>query len=134
MHGEPGIYTARYADDELEANPELPKYQSVIKLLRKLEGEVNRTAYYRCAVTFMSDTGEYFQEIGQSKGKIATTIKGQLKKPFLYSVFVLDGTDKAFSDITEESILKNTYRYRALRGILSKAIKPQVSKKKEEER
>ena len=44
LNGEPGVYTARYADDEIALNPELPKYQCVIKLLRKLNNENNRNA------------------------------------------------------------------------------------------
>ena len=46
LNGEPGIRTARYAKDEIEQNPSLPKYQGVIKLLRKLEKIDNRTKDY----------------------------------------------------------------------------------------
>lgn len=120
LEGKPGIFTARYADDELKQNPELPKHQCVIKLLRELENTSNRIAYYKCAVTYMKPNGEYFQEMGQSKGKIANDIIGKLKKPYFYSVFVLDGTNRAFSDITDEKILKNTYRYDALKKILTR--------------
>ena len=120
LPGKPGVFTARYADDELKENPELPKHQCVIKLLRELENNSNRTAYYRCAVTYMNTNGEYFQEMGQSKGKIANNIIGELKKPYFYSVFILDGTNTAFSDITDENILKDTYRYDALKKILTR--------------
>ena len=118
LEGKPGVFTARYAEEELVANPELPKYQCVIKLLKELENNPNRIAYYRCAITYMDPNGKYFQEIGQSKGHIADTIIGELKKPYFYSVFVLDGTEKAFSDITDETILNNTYRYNALKKVL----------------
>lgn len=120
LEGKSGIFTARYADDELKQNPELPKHQCVIKLLRELENTSNRIAYYKCAVTYMKPNGEYFQEMGQSKGKIANDIIGELKKPYFYSVFILDGTNRAFSDITDEKILKNTYRYDALKKILTR--------------
>jgi XTP/dITP diphosphohydrolase len=120
LAGKPGIFTARYAEDELKDNPELPKHQCVIKLLRELKNTTNRSAYYKCAVTYMEPNGEYFQEIGQSKGEIANDIIGELKKPYFYSVFVLDGTNRAFSDITDETILNNTYRYAALRKILTR--------------
>ena len=120
LDGKPGVLTARYAEEELKTNPELPKYQCVIKLLRELKNNPNRIAYYKCAITYMNPNGEYFQEIGQSKGHIADTIIGELKKPYFYSVFVLDGTEKAFHDITDETILNNTYRYNALKKILSR--------------
>ena len=30
LKGEPGVYTARYADDEISLDPNLPKYQCVL--------------------------------------------------------------------------------------------------------
>ena len=117
LNGEPGVYTARYADDEIALNPDLPKYQSVIKLLRKLNNVENRTAIYRCCVTIMMPNGEYQQEIGESKGTIAKEIIGELKKPYFYSVFILEGTTVAFSELTKTE-LDYTYRYSALRKSL----------------
>ena len=117
LNGEPGIYTARYADDELALNSELPKYQCVIKLLNKLNGEKNRNAVYRCCVTIMMPNGQYHQEIGESKGTIAEKIIGELKKPYFYSVFILKGTNVAFNSLKGEE-LDNTYRYNALRKSL----------------
>ena len=119
LNGAPGIYTARYADDELFANPGLPKHQCVVKLLRKLNGEKNRNAKYRCCVTTMYPTGEYQQEIGESKGTIAQEIIGELKKPYFYSVFILDDTNVAFNELNNEQ-LQNTYRYNAIRKSLKK--------------
>ena len=122
LNGEPGVYTARYADDELALNPELPKYQCVIKLLNKMQNEENRNATYRCCVTTMMPNGEYYQEFGDSRGTIATEIIGELKRPYFYSVFILDGYKKAFSDLSKEE-LDNTYRYNALRKSLIKINK-----------
>ena len=118
LNGEPGIRTARYAKDEIEQNPSLPKYQGVIKLLRKLEKIDNRKAEYRCCVTLMKTSGEYHQELGISKGTIAKEIIGELKRPFFYSVFVLEGTDVAFNALKEEE-LADTYRHSALRKTFS---------------
>ena len=119
LNGEPGVYTARYADDEIASNPELPKYQCVLKLLRNLNNEENRKAAYRCCVTTMMPNGEYMQEIGESKGSIAKEIIGELKKPYFYSVFILDGTNVAFNELKGNE-LDNTYRYKALRKSLKK--------------
>lgn len=119
LNGEPGIYTARYADDELKVNPELPEYQCVIKLLRNLNNTNNRNASYKCCVTCMMPDGTYFQELGESKGHIAKEIIGELKKPYFYSVFILNGYDESFSDLKEKE-LENTYRYKALRKTLIK--------------
>lgn len=122
LNGEPGIYTARYVDDELALNSELPKYQCVIKLLRNLNDVKNRNASYRCCVTCMFNDGTYFQELGQSNGYIAKDIVGELKKPYFYSVFILDGYDKVFSSLSAYE-LEDTYRYSALKKTLVKINK-----------
>lgn len=119
LNGEPGIYTARYADDELAINPGLPKHQCVIKLLRNLNDKDNRNARYRCCVTTMMPNGDYYQEVGVSEGTIAKEIIGELKKPYFYSVFILNGTDVAFNELKGEE-LDNTYRYNALRKTLKR--------------
>ena len=119
LNGEPGIYTARYADDELILDSSLPKYQCVVKLLRKMTDEKNRNAKYRCCVTTMMPSGEYHQEIGESEGIIAKEIIGELKKPHFYSVFVLNGTTVAFNELNVEQ-LDNTYRYNAIRKALKR--------------
>ena len=119
LNGEPGIYTARYADDELALDSSLPKHQCVVKLLRKMNGEQNRNAKYRCCVTSMMPNGDYHQEIGESEGKIANEIIGELKKPYFYSVFILNGTNVAFNELKGEE-LDNTYRYNALRKSLKR--------------
>ena len=117
LNGEPGVYTARYADDELSINPELPKHQCVVKLLRKLNNKENRKATYRCCVTTMMPNGEFYQEMGESEGTIAKDIIGDLTKPYFYSVFVLKGTNVAFNKLTPDE-LDDTYRYKALRKAL----------------
>jgi XTP/dITP diphosphohydrolase len=119
LNGDPGIYTARYASDELSIDPSLPKYQCVIKLLRIMNDENNRNAKLRCCVTSMMPNGDYHQEIGESEGTIANDIIGKLEKPYFYSVFVLNGTNLPFSELKDEK-LENTYRYKALRKTLKR--------------
>lgn len=119
LNGEPGIYTARYADDELVLDPRLPKYQCVVKLLRKMNGEENRNAKYKCCVTIMMPNGDFHQEIGESEGTIANEIIGELNKPYFYSVFILNGTNVAFNELKGED-LENTYRYNAIKKSLKR--------------
>ena len=119
LNGEPGVHTSRYADDELISNPNLPKHQCVIKLLRKLNNEENRSATYKCCVTIMMPNGEYSQTKGESKGSVAKDIIGEIKKPYFYSVFILEGTSVAFSELSGNE-LDDTYRYSALRKALRK--------------
>ena len=67
----------------------------------------------------MMPSGDYKQEIGESNGTIAKEIIGELKKPYFYSVFVLEGTNVSFNELKGEE-LDNTYRYNALRKSLKK--------------
>jgi len=122
LNGEPGIYTARYADKELKKNPNLPKYECVNKLLRNLNGITNRTAYYKCVVTCMCKDGTYFQENGISYGEITENITNPIKKPYFYCVFKLLESNKTFNLLNEEE-LSDSYRYSALNKVLKRVNK-----------
>lgn len=122
LNGEPGIYTGRYALEELKQDPLLPKYECVNKLLRKLNGISNRKAYYKCIVTCMYPDGTYFQESGISEGEIVSSIREPLKKPYFYSIFKLINMDKTFNLLSEEE-LNDSYRYFALNKVLRKINK-----------
>ena len=87
LNGEPGIYTARYADEELKQNPSLPKFECVNKLLRNMCDKENRNAYYKCVVTIMYSDASYFQEVGISNELINDKIIEPIAKPyFLFSI------------------------------------------------
>ena len=118
LNGEPGIYTARYAEEELKNNPNLPEYECVNKVLRKLKDNKNRKAIYKCVVTFFNE-GYYFQETAYSEGVIANEIIEPIKKPYFYSVFILKGINKVFNQLTDEE-LEDTYRYVALKKLIKK--------------
>ncbi len=118
LNGEPGIYTARYAEEELKNNPNLPEYECVNKVLRKLKDNKNRKAIYKCVVTFFYE-GYYFQETAYSEGVIANEIIEPIKKPYFYSVFILKGINKVFNQLTDEE-LEDTYRYVALKKLIKK--------------
>ena len=119
LDGEPGIYTGRYADEEIKKDPTLPKYQCVFKLLNKLEDVSDRSAKYVCVVTCMLPDGTYFQESAESKGVISKAVMGDIKKPYFYSIFILSGLNKIFSELKDDE-LKDTYRYNALKKVLKK--------------
>ena len=111
---EPGVYTARYADAEIAANPNLPSYQCIIKLIEKMHNTTDRHAKYRSCITVMTPDGEYFQEQGESNGTIMSEVPKIIEKPFFYSIFVPDGFDVAFGQLRGDA-LKHTYRYESLR-------------------
>ena len=118
LNGAPGIYTARYADDELAKNKELPKHYILIKMLNNMAGQTNRDCEYRCAITVVFKDGTYKQFDGSTKGLIDTKINEPIKKPYFYSLFVDKNTLLPFNQLTSEQ-LKDTYRYTTL----TKALK-----------
>ena len=118
LNGEPGIYTARYADFELSQNKELPKHYVLIKMLNNMKNQTNRDCKYRCAITIMFKDGTYKQFDGETKGFIDTKINEPIKKPYFYSLFIDRNTMIPFNQLSNEQ-LKNTYRYTTL----TKALK-----------
>lgn len=118
LNGEPGIYTARYADFELSQNKELPKHYVLIKMLNNMKNQTNRDCEYRCAITVMFKDGTYKQFDGTTKGIIDTKINEPIKKPYFYSLFVDKKTLVPFNQLSSEQ-LKDTYRHTTL----TKALK-----------
>ncbi|MDE6284133.1 MAG: non-canonical purine NTP pyrophosphatase [Bacilli bacterium] len=119
LDGKPGIYTARYGDDEIAQNPSLPKHQCIIKLLREMQGIENRKATYKSVVTVMYSDGTYFQEKGKSIASIAHKIEGEIKKPHFYAIVKDEKYNKIFSELTPDE-LQNTYRYQSLKSALQR--------------
>lgn len=117
LNGEPGIFTKRYADEEIKNNPNLPSWEAINKVLRNLEDRTDRSAYYKSVVTCFFPDGTYEQESSITNGTIATEIKGALNQPYMYSIFIYNG--KPFSNLSDEELL-DTYRFKALNKILSK--------------
>jgi XTP/dITP diphosphohydrolase len=132
LNGEPGILTARYADEERKNNTSLPKFEGVNKLLKKLENINDRSAEYRCAVTCMYPNGEYFQEEARTSGEIAKKIYEPIAKPYFYTVFIPQGYSKTFNNLNEEE-LYGTYRFNAIEQVLCKVNNNKIGKSKKYE-
>ncbi len=102
LKGEPGVKSARYAGEgrDFQAN--------IDKLLVNLEGKENRQAQFRTVVSLLLDGKEYVFE-GICKGSIIQEQKGF--KGFGYDpVFIPDGADKTFAEMTMDE--KNTFSHR----------------------
>ena len=95
--------------------PSLPEHECICKVLRELEGIENRSAYYRCVVTCMYPNGNYFQKSAKTNGEISRIITEPVKKPYFYSIFEYQGI--SFCHL-EEEMLKETYRFQALKKAL----------------
>jgi XTP/dITP diphosphohydrolase len=102
LNGEPGVKSARYAGEvkSFDANIE--------KLLDALKSKSNRKAQFRTVISLILNGKEYLFE-GICKGQIISFKKGQ--SGFGYDpIFVPDGTDKTFGEMTMEE--KNIYSHR----------------------
>ena len=117
LNGEPGIYTARYADDEFKKNKSLPKHQCVIKLLKKLDKTDDRRAEYRVVITCMLPDGQYFQTMEKTGGSISREIFEPIIKPYFFTVFIPSEYTNTLNRLTGQE-RKITYRYKALEKTL----------------
>lgn len=103
LDGAPGVHSARYATDghNFAANNRL--------LLRNLEGRQNRRARFRTVISLLLN-GEEHRFEGVVEGQIIARETGH--EGFGYDpLFVPDGFDKTFAQMTTEE--KNTVSHRA---------------------
>ena len=118
LHGEPGVFSARYAGE-----PSNPK-NNIKKLLHEMKGMTDRTAQFRTVISVIYNEKTYFFE-GCVTGHITTEPKGE--HGFGYdSVFVPDGYDETFAELSAEEKNSISHRSRALaklRGFLIEQTK-----------
>jgi XTP/dITP diphosphohydrolase len=102
LNGEPGVKSARYAGEGRNFQ------DNIDKLLEKLNGQTNRTARFRTVISLIWHNREYLFE-GICPGYITAEKHGT--EGFGYDpVFVPDGADKTFAEMTIEE--KNRYSHR----------------------
>ena len=109
LHGEPGIYSARYAAVK---NPHAEAHDSEANmafLLRELEGKDNRRARFRTVICLIADGHEQLFE-GIVEGEIIQERRGD--EGFGYDpIFQPLGYDKTFAQLGND--IKNTISHRA---------------------
>jgi XTP/dITP diphosphohydrolase len=102
LNGEPGVKSARYAGDGRNFQ------QNISKLLYKLDGSADRSAQFRTVVSLIWNNQEHLFE-GICKGHIITVQRGTAG--FGYDpIFVPDGSDKTFAEMTTAE--KNSFSHR----------------------
>lgn len=117
LGGRPGVYSARYAGEDGNAE------RNITKVLAELKGNENRTARFKTVVSLFLGGKEYFFE-GKVEGKITLTKRG--KDGFGYDpIFIPDGFDLTFAEMPQE--LKNSisHRGKAMRELV-KFLKNQI--------
>lgn len=109
LNGEPGIYSARYA--------ETPQAR-IDKLLNNLADKGNRKAKFVCAMTLVDEFGKILDsEIGGCHGEISKIQSGT--NGFGYDpVFLVDGFGITMAEMSEEQKNTISHRSKALRKML----------------
>jgi len=106
LKGEPGVKSARYAGESRDVNA------NIDKLLHNLQGQHDRRARFRTVVALMWHTHEYCFE-GECTGKIIDAPRGG--QGFGYdAVFVPDGSDKTFAEMTMDEKNRFSHRRKAI--------------------
>ena len=111
LNGEPGVYSARYA------GPDRDNQANIQKVLQKLEGKTDRSARFVTVITLILN-GEQHQFEGIVNGHIIEAPRGE--QGFGYDpIFVPEGYDKTFAEISDEEKSAISHRGRALRKLVS---------------
>lgn len=111
LNGEPGVYSARWAqlDNSFENNIE--------KALFKLKDKSNRKAYFKTVVAYKDASEEKLFE-GVIRGRIIESEKGE--GGFGYDpIFVPDGYEITFSEMPLEEKNKISHRALAMKKFIS---------------
>ena len=106
LEGAPGVKSARYAgaNRDFQAN--------IDKVLLGLNGVDQRAAQFRTVICLIWEHTEYYFE-GICTGRIATEMHGE--KGFGYDpIFIPDGSDKSFAEMSMDEKNKFSHRQKAV--------------------
>ncbi len=110
LSGAPGVKSARYAGEARSFD------DNIEKLLLNLSNQNNKAARFRTVISLILEGNEYFFE-GICPGKIINERKGD--NGFGYDpVFVPDGSDKTFAEMTMEEKNKFSHRKKAMEKLI----------------
>ena len=108
LSGAPGVHSARYAGNNASYQ------ENTEKLLRELYGQNNRHAQFRTVIAFVDGKGREHLFEGVCRGTIISEPRGD--KGFGYDpVFVPDGYERTFAELSSEEKNLISHRGRALK-------------------
>ena len=111
LGGAPGVRSARYAGEPCST----PANNAL--LLKNLAGVADRTANFTCAVALVGPDGREHTVVGKCFGRIAEAPSGA--EGFGYDpLFVPDGYDRSFAELTAEEKNAISHRGKALEKVL----------------
>ena len=110
LGGAPGVHSARYAGEPCST----PANNAL--LLKNLEGKSDRRARFTCCCALVDPSGEEMVVHGHCPGRIAEKASGS--EGFGYDpLFIPDGYDKSFADLSAEEKNAISHRGRALEKV-----------------
>ncbi|MFR6448582.1 MAG: RdgB/HAM1 family non-canonical purine NTP pyrophosphatase [Peptoniphilus grossensis] len=112
LDGEPGVHSARYASEhDDKKNRE--------KLLNYLKDKEDRSAYFKTEIILIDEDKNIIPIEGVCPGKISLEERGD--NGFGYdSIFIPDGFDKTFAEMSHEEKNQISHRSRALKNLRDK--------------
>ncbi|NNC86006.1 MAG: non-canonical purine NTP diphosphatase [Bacteroidia bacterium] len=111
LEGAPGVYSARYAGENVSYN------DNVEKLLNDLKTAKNRKAQFRTVIALLIDDNEFLFE-GIVNGQIINEKKGE--RGFGYDpIFQPDGFNKTFAEMSLNEKNKISHRALAIKALAS---------------
>lgn len=112
LNGEPGVHSARYASEhDDKKNRE--------KLLNNLKDKEDRRAYFKTEIILIDEDKNIIPIEGVCPGKISLEERGD--NGFGYdSIFIPDGFDKTFAEMSHEEKNQISHRSRALKNLRDK--------------
>ena len=102
LDGEPGVKSARYAGEPAD------NQKNIALLLKNLDGETDRAAYFHTVICLIFDNDYHYFE-GKCPGQIIHEERGE--NGFGYdAVFIPDGSERTFAEMDMEQ--KNQFSHR----------------------
>lgn len=110
LNGQPGVYSARYAGPQRNAD------DNMIKLLSELADKTNRSAQFKTVIALYINN-EIHRFTGICKGEITTAKQGN--QGFGYDpIFKADGYDQTFAEISVEEKNRIGHRGKAVQELI----------------
>lgn len=112
LNGAPGVYSARYAGEQKDSR------LNMLLLLKNMSGKTNRNARFRTIIAYIDENAQEHIFEGEIRGKIIENMAGE--NGFGYDpIFVPEGYDKTFAQLSSETKNKISHRARAMEKFLS---------------
>jgi XTP/dITP diphosphohydrolase len=120
LNGAPGVLSARYSGENKDASANMRK------LLRELEGSVNRNARFRTDIATVGPQGEHVVE-GVINGTITDHPRGE--EGFGYDpIFIPEGDHRTFAEMSSTEKNRISHRSMAVRRLVELLKEQNVAK------